>query len=83
MKNNIQWFIFFDRFHHKNPDDPNEVPEGFLSDCNKDSLHEIESLADLSLSGSKCYDTFQFERNGFFTVDKDSDDNRVYVYIFI
>ncbi|KAH0630304.1 hypothetical protein JD844_013212 [Phrynosoma platyrhinos] len=37
-------------FLHKNPEDPTEVPGGFLSDVNPDSLHVIEkALVDRSL----------------------------------
>lgn len=59
-------------FKHKNPEDVNEVPEGFLSDCNQDSLKILKSYADKSLSSAKVYDKFQFERIGFFSVDPDS-----------
>ncbi|CAG9809996.1 unnamed protein product [Chironomus riparius] len=59
-------------FIHKNPEDANEVPNGFLSDCNKDSLKILKSFADKSLSSAKVYDKFQFERIGFFSVDPDS-----------
>ncbi|XP_059475258.1 probable glutamine--tRNA ligase [Neocloeon triangulifer] len=63
----------YDRlFQHKNPEDPNEVPRGFLSDCNKDSLTSITALADVSVKNAKVYDKFQFERLGFFSVDPDS-----------
>ncbi|TRY62895.1 hypothetical protein TCAL_00369 [Tigriopus californicus] len=59
-------------FLHKNPEDPNEVPDGFLSDINPNSLNTLKSYADGYLSQAKTYDRFQFERTGFFTVDKDS-----------
>lgn len=59
-------------FKHKNPEDSNEVPGGFLSDCNTDSLTILKSYADASLSNAKIYDKFQFERIGFFSVDTDS-----------
>lgn len=59
-------------FLHKNPEDPNEVPDGFLSDINPNSLNTLKSFADKYLSQVKTYDRFQFERTGFFTVDKDS-----------
>lgn len=76
------FFLVSSRFRHKNPDDINEVPGGFLSDCNIDSLHEIESLADKSLLGSKVLENFQFERIGFFTVDKDSTNSKVMIGFF-
>lgn len=60
------------RFKHKNPEDPAEVPGGFLSDCNLDSLRILHSLADKSIRTAKVYDKFQFERIGFFSVDPDT-----------
>jgi glutaminyl-tRNA synthetase len=56
-------------FKHKNPEDPSEVPGGFLSDVNKDSLKVLNSFADKSLLKAQVYDKFQFERIGFFSVD--------------
>lgn len=64
-------------FKHKNPEDPNEVPDGFLSDCNMDSLKIIKSYADESLTIAKVYDRFQFERLGFFSIDPDSRPEKV------
>ena len=67
----------YDRlFRHKNPEDPTEVPGGFLKDVNSDSLTVAKAVADKSLGGVKVYDRFQFERNGFFTVDMESDERR-------
>lgn len=59
-------------FTHRNPEDPNEVPNGFLSDCNKDSLKILKSFADKAIKTAKVYDKFQFERIGFFSVDPES-----------
>ncbi|XP_074861719.1 glutamine--tRNA ligase isoform X2 [Carettochelys insculpta] len=60
-------------FLHKNPEDPAEVPGGFLSDLNPDSLHVIHgALADQSVRSAKPFDKFQFERLGYFSVDPDS-----------
>lgn len=59
-------------FKHKNPEDPNEVPGGFLSDCNLNSHKVVTAFADVSIQGAKVYDKFQFERVGFFSVDSDS-----------
>ncbi|XP_026326443.1 probable glutamine--tRNA ligase isoform X2 [Hyposmocoma kahamanoa] len=64
-------------FIHKNPEDPNEVPGGFLSDCRKDTLQILEAFADVSIAGAKVYDKFQFERVGFFSVDSDSTNSKV------
>uniref|UniRef100_A0A8C1LCY8 Glutamine--tRNA ligase n=1 Tax=Cyprinus carpio TaxID=7962 RepID=A0A8C1LCY8_CYPCA len=60
-------------FLHKNPEDPAEVPAGFLTDINPYSLTVIESaLVDRSVGKSKVFDKFQFERVGYFSVDPDS-----------
>lgn len=67
----------YDRlFKHRNPEDLEEVPKGFLSDCNMDSLKILRSFADKSITTAKVYDKFQFERNGFFSVDPDSKDGK-------
>uniref|UniRef100_A0A669CDC8 glutamine--tRNA ligase n=1 Tax=Oreochromis niloticus TaxID=8128 RepID=A0A669CDC8_ORENI len=60
-------------FLHKHPEDPSEVPNGFLSDINSNSLQVISSaLVDTSVKGAKVFDKFQFERVGYFSVDPDS-----------
>eukprot|EP00058_Branchiostoma_floridae_P016232 XP_002601720.1 hypothetical protein BRAFLDRAFT_121196 [Branchiostoma floridae] len=60
-------------FKHKHPEDPEEVPGGFLTDCNKDSLTVIPAaLLDASVKGAQVYDKFQFERIGYFSIDPDS-----------
>lgn len=65
------------RFKHKNPEDPNEVPGGYISDCNLDSLKILKSFADKSLKNVKVFDKFQFERMGFFSVDPDTNISKV------
>ncbi|KAG9336064.1 hypothetical protein JZ751_003330 [Albula glossodonta] len=65
-------------FKHKNPEDPSEVPGGFLTDINPDSMQVIESaFVDQSVAGAKIFDKFQFERIGYFSVDPDSNKERV------
>uniref|UniRef100_A0A8C1WRW3 Glutamine--tRNA ligase n=1 Tax=Cyprinus carpio TaxID=7962 RepID=A0A8C1WRW3_CYPCA len=60
-------------FLHKNPEDPAEVPAGFLSDINPNSLTVIGSaLVDRSVGKAKVFDKFQFERVGYFSLDPDS-----------
>ncbi|XP_061159436.1 glutamine--tRNA ligase [Syngnathus typhle] len=60
-------------FLHKHPEDPAEVPNGFLSDINPNSMQVINSaLVDTSVKGAKVLDKFQFERVGYFSVDPDS-----------
>ncbi|XP_077181034.1 glutamine--tRNA ligase [Paroedura picta] len=60
-------------FLHKNPEDSTEVPGGFLSDVNPNSLSVIEeALVDKSVREAKPFEKFQFERLGYFSVDPDS-----------
>ncbi|CAF0784212.1 unnamed protein product [Rotaria sordida] len=67
-------------FFHSNPDDPKEVPGGFLSDINPNSLTiNKNALADDGIKNAKPFDKFQFERVGFFSVDPDST-NDYYVF---
>lgn len=64
-------------FKHKNPEDTNEVPAGFLSDVKSDSKTVLQSFADRSLATCKIYDKFQFERIGFFSVDPDTTKDKI------
>ncbi|OXB66236.1 hypothetical protein ASZ78_000661 [Callipepla squamata] len=65
-------------FLHKNPEDPSEVPGGFLSDLNPDSLRVVDNaLVDSSVLGAQPFDKFQFERLGYFSVDPDSTEGKV------
>jgi len=59
-------------FKHKTPEDPAVVPGGFLEDIAENTLDVRKGLADVHLTGSKLYEKFQFERIGFFCVDRDS-----------
>jgi glutaminyl-tRNA synthetase len=68
----IEIRLYSSLFKHKNPEDPVEVPGGFVTDCNRDSLKILESFADKTLKSAKIFDKFQFERNGFFSVDPDT-----------
>ncbi|KAK3753996.1 hypothetical protein QZH41_009249 [Actinostola sp. cb2023] len=69
----------YDRlFRHKFPEDPEVVPGGFITDCNKDSLTVVSNaLVDVTVKGAKVYSKFQFERVGYFCVDKDTTGNKV------
>ncbi|KAJ6632812.1 putative glutamine--tRNA ligase [Pseudolycoriella hygida] len=73
----IEVRLYESLFRHKNPEDVNEVPGGFLSDCNQDSLTKLTSYVDASMTNCKVYDKFQFERIGFFSVDSDSTPERL------
>lgn len=54
------------------------MPNGFLSDINPQSLTVLNgALIDRSIAGSKEYERFQFERIGYFCVDRDSNSERV------
>lgn len=69
-------------FKHKNPEDINEIPHGFLSDINPTSKKEVvaymdDSLAKTTKVNKNEYDKFQFERIGFFSVDPDSKPNKL------
>lgn len=71
----VQVHLYERLFNHKNPEDTNEVPNGFLSDINPNSLKVEMGFADQSLLFAKPFDKFQFERIGFFSVDLDSTKN--------
>lgn len=65
-------------FLHKHPEDPSEVPNGFLSDINPNSLQTISSaLVDTSVKRAKVFDKFQFERVGYFSLDPDSTSDKL------
>ncbi|OQR74314.1 glutamine--tRNA ligase-like [Tropilaelaps mercedesae] len=65
-------------FRHKNPEDVNEVPGGFLTDCNPNALSVCDkALVESSLKGVSVFEKFQFERLGFFSVDPDSSDDKL------
>uniref|UniRef100_A0A8C5TIB2 glutamine--tRNA ligase n=1 Tax=Malurus cyaneus samueli TaxID=2593467 RepID=A0A8C5TIB2_9PASS len=65
-------------FLHKNPEDPSEVPGGFLSDLNPDSLRVVHNaLVDSSVRSARPFDKFQFERLGYFSVDPDSKEGKM------
>ncbi|MED6273549.1 putative glutamine--tRNA ligase [Characodon lateralis] len=60
-------------FLHKHPEDPSEVPNGFLSDINPNSLQVISNaLVDISVKAANVLDKWQFERVGYFSLDPDS-----------
>ncbi len=67
----------YDRLFVK--EDPNEVDEGqsFLDNINPDSLKVITAKAEPALTDVKPEEKFQFERLGYFTVDKDSTAEKV------
>ncbi|XP_035014534.1 glutamine--tRNA ligase [Hippoglossus stenolepis] len=65
-------------FLHKHPEDTSEVPNGFLSDINSNSMQVIRSaLVDTSVKGATVLDKFQFERVGYFSLDPDSTEDKL------
>ncbi|XP_019746738.1 glutamine--tRNA ligase [Hippocampus comes] len=65
-------------FIHKHPEDPAEVPDGFLSDINPNSMQVVNSaFVDTSVKGAKVLDKFQFERVGYFSLDPDSTSDKL------
>lgn len=69
----------YDRlFLHKNPEDVNQVPNGYLSDINSNSLKIVNAYADKQiLKESPVLTNYQFERLGYFCVDFDSNDTKL------
>ena len=47
-------------------------------DLNSNSLESIEVLIEASVSGATVGDRFQFKRNGYFILDADSDDGKIF-----
>ncbi|KDR12338.1 probable glutamine--tRNA ligase [Zootermopsis nevadensis] len=74
---NIEVRLYEKLFKHKNPEDINEVPGGFLLDCNEKSLEVVQAYGDVSLKNAPVYRKFQFERIGFFSVDPDSTNKKM------
>ncbi len=66
----------YDRlFTHENPDGNKEVD--FKEYINPDSLKVITGYLEPSLATAQAGDQFQFQRLGYFCVDKDSTDNQL------
>jgi len=51
---------------------------GGEEDLNPHSLEIIEALIEASVSAAAVGDRFQFERNGYFILDADSDDGKIF-----
>ncbi|XP_050535028.1 probable glutamine--tRNA ligase [Daktulosphaira vitifoliae] len=64
-------------FMHKNPEDSSQVPNGYLSDINPNSLKIVTAFADNHLLKSPILKTYQFERLGYYCVDYDSTDTEL------
>lgn len=68
----IEVRLYENLFKHKNPEDVNQIPGGFLDDCNLDSMKIIAAYADTSIKNATVYEKYQFERIGYFSVDPDT-----------
>jgi glutaminyl-tRNA synthetase len=68
----------YDRlFQHESPDEV-EFGQSFLANLNPESLEVVENcLVESNLAGAKPGDFYQFERQGYFTVDPDSTAERL------
>jgi len=67
----------YDRLFKK--ENPSEVEEGkdFTDYINPDSLKVVNGFIEPYAKGAKPYTNFQFERLGYFTVDPDSNDDKL------
>ena len=66
----------YDRlFTHEQPDAEKETD--FMEFVNKDSLKIIEGYAEPSLKNAKVEDHYQFQRIGYFALDKDSTEDQL------
>ncbi|KAJ3172398.1 hypothetical protein HDU87_007903 [Geranomyces variabilis] len=66
--------LYSELFLHADPTNEREVPGGFLSDINPNSLVVVpRAMADVGLRLRRVEDKFQALRTGYFCVDKDSD----------
>lgn len=69
-------------FKHKNPEDINEVPNGYLTDINPASKKDVVGYIDPKFEAyAKPFTQFQFERIGYFSVDPDSRPGRVNILL--
>ncbi|MEJ5361411.1 MAG: glutamine--tRNA ligase/YqeY domain fusion protein [Spirochaetota bacterium] len=67
----------YDRLFTK--EDPSEVDEGkdFTDYINPDSLKVVNGYIEQYVKGAQVYTNFQFERLGYFTVDPDSNNDKI------
>jgi glutaminyl-tRNA synthetase len=71
---NIEIRNYSNLFLHTNPMDKKEVPGGWLTDINPNSLQVVKTAyAEVGIKTSKVEDKYQFVRMGYYCVDQDSD----------
>lgn len=77
-KKQVELRIINHLFLHKNPEDKEAVPNGWMSDVNPNSMVVINNaVVDAGINGAKEGDSFQFERFGFFTIDSDTTSDKI------
>jgi glutaminyl-tRNA synthetase len=64
-------------FVKPDPDEVEEEGQTYLDNLNPNSLEVVTAQIEPSVHGAKPGDRFQFERMGYFTVDKDSTESRL------
>lgn len=71
--------LYENLFLHKNPEDKDQVPDGFISDINPNSMRIIkDAIIDIEGSYETIKDTrYQFERVGYFYPDFNSTDQQL------
>jgi glutaminyl-tRNA synthetase len=69
---NIETRLYSNLFLHSNPLSKEEVPGGWMSDINPDSLVVMKAYGEIGLKKLKVEDKFQALRVGYFCLDKDS-----------
>jgi glutaminyl-tRNA synthetase len=70
---NVQVRLINNLFIHANPSSAEEVPGGWLSDINPDSMQIVPGMVEPAILNMKKEDKFQGLRIGYFCVDTDSD----------
>ncbi|KAJ3077653.1 hypothetical protein HK102_005063 [Quaeritorhiza haematococci] len=66
--------LYSNLFMHPDPDNKDQVPGGWMSDINPDSLTIVkDAFVEIGVKGAKIEDKFQFQRLGYFCVDRDSE----------
>ena len=56
---------------------PGAKGEDFLEEINESSLKILNGIAEPSLKDSKIGENFQFQRKGYYTMDKDSNESKL------
>ena len=67
----------YDRLFLKENPEETEEDKDYRSNLNTDSLSVVMAKAEPFLSSAKVYDKYQFQRIGYFSVDPDSNDERL------